>query len=229
MLSRYQKGFRFEREVQEILYRNGITFTGNPIEFNEWKKNIGKGADIQLNNAEVELKWLGTDKIYPSYIEKDYIPRFKFNKKYKIVVVNNKWNVPPKCKYLLSSNKIKLLDVNEFIFWLFKKRNMVSLTNYVNYLSNYFNDYYLYSLIEYDNIMNVLEGCECGAERILPKSLNIGLYILFLNQVSFSKRAENFAVIPLEQRSTRLLNNGWCLDGGRTMPPVAPTVYPKTL
>jgi len=145
MLNRDQKGFPFELEVQKGLDSLKVPFLGNPQTFEEWKKNKGKGADIILSIAEVECKFL-TKKVYPSWILKDYVTRFKFNRKYAIVVVNYKWFIPSNCRKLLYSYHIKVMDKYEFLWFivdLFKKANKfvykLPSTLNLNYLESHHN------------------------------------------------------------------------------------------
>jgi hypothetical protein len=83
------KGYNFEVKVNNVLNDVGITYLSNPLNnIKEWKSRQGKGSDfkIPLWNWEIEAKYSDA-KIFPSWIKRDYIPRFSKNS-FKLVVHN---------------------------------------------------------------------------------------------------------------------------------------------
>jgi hypothetical protein len=83
------KGYNFEVKVNNVLNDVGITYLSNPLNnIKEWKSRQGKGSDfkIPLWNWEIEAKYSNA-KIFPSWIKRDYIPRFSKNS-FKVVVHN---------------------------------------------------------------------------------------------------------------------------------------------
>ncbi len=121
-LSRLEKGFRFELEVCRGIERNikYDSFQHNPLEYSEWLHNIGKGCDCVLVVRgivfNIECKFLDTNRVYPSYIWRDYIPRFKGRSGVYVVVTNNKWNIPYNCRELLRSHGILVWELSELVW-----------------------------------------------------------------------------------------------------------------
>ena len=86
--SRQRKGFRFEKVMQQRLINAMIHFEGNDISsIHKWKRSQGKGVDITIGDIEVEVKYTHA-RVYPSYIKRDWFPRFSPGAKIKIVVAN---------------------------------------------------------------------------------------------------------------------------------------------
>jgi len=119
--SRDQKGFDFELTVMRALDKiNNLRYRANPRTFYEWKHTIALGADIILPFAEVECKFLKS-RVYKSWIERDYIPRFNGYAKDQIIVTNWKWYIPIDCRKLLYRYKIKVMDLGDFITYVMNK------------------------------------------------------------------------------------------------------------
>jgi hypothetical protein len=92
--SRDLKGFNFESRVDTVLNDIGVSYLSNPLDnIKEWKSRQGKGSDfkIPLWNWELEAKY-SEGKIFPSWIERDYIPRFRVGS-FRVTVYNEtmKW------------------------------------------------------------------------------------------------------------------------------------------
>ena len=84
METRFAKGFSFEQAVLGSLLTLPLESADiNPIHsYEAWLHNIGNGCDIKNFvmkglRFSIECKYLETDKVYPSYIWRDYISRFK--------------------------------------------------------------------------------------------------------------------------------------------------------
>jgi hypothetical protein len=83
------KGFNFEVKVNSVLNDVGITHLSNPLDdIKQWKSRQGKGSDfkIPLWNWEIEAKY-SDGKVFPSWIDRDWIPRFK-NGTFRVTVHN---------------------------------------------------------------------------------------------------------------------------------------------
>jgi len=83
------KGFNFESRVDTVLNDIGVSYLSNPLDnIKEWKSRQGKGSDfkIPLWNWEIESKF-SDGKVFPSWIDRDWIPRFK-NGTFKVTVHN---------------------------------------------------------------------------------------------------------------------------------------------
>ena len=130
METRFAKGFSFEQAVLGSLLTLPLESADiNPIHsYEAWLHNIGNGCDIKNFvmkglRFSIECKYLETDKVYPSYIWRDYISRFKGRSGYCIIVTNNKWNVPYDCRRLLQEYGIKVWNQEELA------SNITTLTN----------------------------------------------------------------------------------------------------
>jgi hypothetical protein len=83
------KGFNFESRVDTVLNDIGVSYLSNPLDnIKEWKSRQGKGTDFKILswNWELEAKYSDA-KIFPSWIKRDYIPRFSKDS-FKVVVHN---------------------------------------------------------------------------------------------------------------------------------------------
>jgi hypothetical protein len=88
------KGYNFEVRVDNILKNIGIEYTSNPLQnIALWKRHQGVGTDFKIPslNWELEAKY-SEAKIFPSWIERDYIPRFRVGS-FRVTVYNEtmKW------------------------------------------------------------------------------------------------------------------------------------------
>lgn len=139
--NRLEKGFSFEGETVKGLDTVKARFKANPRDFEAWKKNVEHGADIILPFAEVECKFLKS-KVYPSWIRRDYIPRFHNPNVDRIIVTNWKWFIPKDCRILLYQHDIKVMNREEFLWYVINKlrrRNKYCYSIYV--IDKYLNDY----------------------------------------------------------------------------------------
>jgi hypothetical protein len=83
------KGYNFEVRVNNVFKNIGIEYTSNPLQnIALWKRYQGIGTDfkIPLWNWEIEAKYSDA-KIFPSWIDRSWIPRFK-NGTFKVTVHN---------------------------------------------------------------------------------------------------------------------------------------------
>jgi hypothetical protein len=86
---RDMKGYTFELETNNVLHSLKIEYLSNPLQSIEvWKSRQGKGSDfkIPLWNWEIESKY-SDGKVFPSWIDRDWIPRFK-NGTFRVTVHN---------------------------------------------------------------------------------------------------------------------------------------------
>jgi len=131
---RLRKGFQFEQEIHHTIRQciNYDYFQHNPTSYNEWLHNIGEGCDNTLVVKglvfNIECKYLDTNRVYPSYIWRDYIPRFIGKSGYCVIVTNNKWNIPYTCRTILQERNIMIWNRHEITY------NIITLTN--AYLNN---------------------------------------------------------------------------------------------
>jgi hypothetical protein len=83
------KGYRFELETDSVLHSLKIEYLSNPLQSIElWKRYQGKGSDFKIPswNWELEAKY-SEGKVFPSWIDRDWIPRFK-NGTFRVTVHN---------------------------------------------------------------------------------------------------------------------------------------------
>ena len=153
-LTRDWIGFKWEREVSKSLKLINANFISNPISsFEVWKKNIQKGCDIRLPFAEVECEFRTKYYDEEEYIKKSHVPRFSCNGKTKIVVTNFKWFFGRKSRKLLHEYHIKLMNLQEFIWYVLskmKKHTSKGMVNLVSYLLSIVNSL-TYNMICYIN------------------------------------------------------------------------------
>jgi hypothetical protein len=88
------KGYNFEVRVDNVLKNIGIEYISNPLQnMKLWKRYQRVGSDFKIPslNWELEAKY-SEAKIFPSWIERDYIPRFRVGS-FRITVYNEtmKW------------------------------------------------------------------------------------------------------------------------------------------
>lgn len=122
LTDREEKGFLFENEIHNILTINGYEYRGTPKNPTLWKRDITKGADFNLKwNIELESKYSDA-KIFPSWIKRDWIPRFSNECYYKIVVCNQtlKDKLPNSSIELLREANITLVVITHLAYYLRK-------------------------------------------------------------------------------------------------------------
>jgi hypothetical protein len=88
------KGYKFEVRVDNVLKNIGIEYISNPLQnMKLWKRYQRVGSDFKIPslNWELEAKY-SEAKIFPSWIERDYIPRFRVGS-FRVTVYNEtmKW------------------------------------------------------------------------------------------------------------------------------------------
>ena len=82
-------GFNFEVRIDKILKNMQINYISNPLQnMALWKRHQGIGSDFKIPswNWEIEAKYSNA-KIFPSWIDRDWIPRFK-NGSFRVTVHN---------------------------------------------------------------------------------------------------------------------------------------------
>lgn len=123
---REQKGINFERRVKNQLDMFGF--------YNEWNP-LGKGSDFKVGNIEVEAKFSHA-VIYPSWILRDWIPRFRGE--HKVVVINRGMKLHPKAKGILRKHHITIVTFDHLVGYLLMLCSKVTsygtlLTKLLNY------------------------------------------------------------------------------------------------
>lgn len=136
--SRYLKGFKYERQIWDLLDNIGLEYQPNPIVFEQWKEETNKGFDIKLNIPrkgwlKVECKFI-SKPIFSSWFVRDWLSRDA-----DIFVTNCKWNVPLKERQTLKERGSKLLETHEFYSYLLRlNRKTRTVTNRIfECVSNY--------------------------------------------------------------------------------------------
>ncbi len=84
------KGYSHEVKVKHKLDYYGYSFKSNPLDsIIEWKRCQGKGSDFKglVLNIELEAKDVN-GKVFPSWIKRDWIPRFSYKNEVRIVVMS---------------------------------------------------------------------------------------------------------------------------------------------
>jgi len=113
------KGFIYEVNNQFTFDSYNILHKSNPTAPKEWKGVKGKGLDHTVTCGKillgVEDKFTEAT-IYPSYIRRDYLPRFNgCNCLYEVVLTNDKTKFTPDSVRLLEAYNIKLMNMSDFI------------------------------------------------------------------------------------------------------------------
>jgi hypothetical protein len=107
------KGYNFETRVDNILRQSNIVYNGNPLgNTYEWKRRQGKGSDFKIPywNWEMEAK-SSNGKVFPSWIIRDWIPRFKKNS-FKVTIYNETMKLPTKSLELCFNHDIYLVSID---------------------------------------------------------------------------------------------------------------------
>ena len=91
----------------------------NPLDPYNWKRKIGIGADIHvfIHDAHfaIEVK-SNSAPVYPSYVERDYIPRFKdYETTHRFVVTDNINWFSLDVRKLLFDNRICLVSIEQLL------------------------------------------------------------------------------------------------------------------
>ncbi|MHA1829278.1 MAG: hypothetical protein ACTSX6_11615 [Candidatus Heimdallarchaeaceae archaeon] len=149
LTQREKKGYEFEVEVQEKLIEAGFPrFKANPVNPTEWKRKQRKGPDIILEDIEIECKHVDA-KIFPSWIKRDWIPRFTDRAKYKIVVYKGDLKLTEEGKNLLKENRIILFTLKQLISFLKWLRQIPKflIKDRVTNLLKFIHDFSVFSFI----------------------------------------------------------------------------------
>ncbi|MEM3447894.1 MAG: hypothetical protein QXP38_03290 [Nitrososphaerota archaeon] len=179
-LSRLKKGYLFEMILQELLKLNGITFKGNPKDFNEWCKKTSWGHDIEIEGIFVEAKCL-LRKLELSWFRRDWLSRSA-----SIFVTNDKSLIPYRAKRMLAERHIKLMTPEELVNFFLKRRrvtNPIGILKKLYMRKNGSSVYFFHFLCSSIMELLLLSGfLNRNDNRILPKALsassNIGSRIL---------------------------------------------------
>ena len=160
--------------------RANIPLKHNPIhDYDAWLRNKGKGCDLILPDAQVEIKTVNT-RIYHSWIIRSYIPRYNLLKKYNIlVVIGDKWLIPVEERQFLYLNHIRIMSLDEFINWFIKhySKNTVKANKvFLNKLwlnKSFLNDcYLLVSNCVDDNMIVFYNGIGTSYKHIMDYLIN---------------------------------------------------------
>ena len=115
LTDRELKGFRFETRVDNILRQSNIIYNGNPLSnVYEWKRHQGKGSDFKIVqwNWEIEAKY-SEAKIFPSWINRDWLPRFDSNShSLKVIVHNKEMKLPINSMELCFLHDVYLVEID---------------------------------------------------------------------------------------------------------------------
>ena len=112
---RYYKGYYYEMLVQENLANNGITYIGNPIDLEDWKRVTNTDYDIRVKIdpstwLRVECK-LTLTRLFDSWLIRDW-----YSRNCDVIVTNNVFNVPLYGRNLLATKKkIALVDTYKLV------------------------------------------------------------------------------------------------------------------
>jgi hypothetical protein len=127
LTEREAKGMSWEVYCQYRMDIEGFEHRSNPTDPKEWKRNIESGADSVVYVGErtfgVEFKF-NQAPVYPSYVERDYIPRFVDTEAKgthldrRIVVTSDKHWFSLSCFALFEKHGIMLMDIDEYILFL---------------------------------------------------------------------------------------------------------------
>ncbi|MEM3714217.1 MAG: hypothetical protein QXF82_04640 [Nitrososphaeria archaeon] len=105
------KGYIGEVYVSKKLRIYGIPFISNPLDsIYNWKQYNGKGVDfkILIYDTELEVKNI-TGKVFPSWIIRDWLPRFSYHNENKIVAIPSTTKLSDKCLDLLFTYNIHII------------------------------------------------------------------------------------------------------------------------
>lgn len=126
LTEREQKGFIHEVNsvvaVEKAMPDKRFKLSHNPLTAEEWKRDVGKGADIKASVNGIRV--LGECKsnqaqVHPSYILRDYYPRFKGERtKHRFIITDNLNAYSIACRLLLARMKIRLVTIGGFIAFL---------------------------------------------------------------------------------------------------------------
>ena len=106
------KGYEFEVRVDKVLRNIGIEYTSNPLQnIALWKRRQGAGTDFKIPslNWELEAKY-SEAKIFPSWIKRDYIPRFSKNS-FKVTIHNKNMKMTTRSLELCFLYDIYLIEI----------------------------------------------------------------------------------------------------------------------
>mgnify|MGYP001110330811 CR=1 FL=1 len=115
LTTRQKKGFNFESLVDKKILNWNF----------EWDPRRGKGADFKKNidnkRIEIEAKFSHA-RIRPSWIKRDWMPRFSVDSDIKAIVLNRGMKLSKRCLSLLRENQIVLVfydQLKDFILDVF--------------------------------------------------------------------------------------------------------------
>jgi len=143
---REEIGYTWEVDSQSFLTNEcHVTFCGNPVDLVEWKAKVGSGPDVKIESYSIDIECkFNQAPVFPSYIERDFIPRFQDSyAEYKIVLTNDKEMYSEKDRNLLQQKGIKLfckIDLLNLIYrlkWIsHKKSNKGNKSRYLKGITN---------------------------------------------------------------------------------------------
>jgi hypothetical protein len=115
-------GFNFEVRIDNILKNMEINYISNPLQnMALWKRHQGIGSDFKIPswNWELESKY-SEAKIFPSWINRDWIPRFDKHS-FKVIVHNKEMKLTNKDLELCFLNDIYLVEIS-FLKYVLKTK-----------------------------------------------------------------------------------------------------------
>lgn len=190
---RQRKGHRFEKIIQSTLDNAGISYEGNDISsIHSWKRSQGQGADIKIGDIEVEVKYTHA-RVYPSYIWRDWHPRFSPDAKKKIVVTNRGMQYSKRTKALIRNLGIILLFYDQLINFLVNilrptsKKNTQTTRGVTSFLEP--------SLTKVINIKDFLQSKRLKAEKFACARESVQELILLRLRTSLNHKKIACAIV----------------------------------
>ncbi|MEM3692626.1 MAG: hypothetical protein QXI39_01200 [Candidatus Bathyarchaeia archaeon] len=113
-------GYNWEFKVFCILSELGLGQKDSFPSFDDWKQNIGEGADFKLDGIEIEAKY-SKASIRPSWVKRDWITRFSPTTTLKLIVCNESLKIPEASRKLLEASGICVVRGLEPLRELLKK------------------------------------------------------------------------------------------------------------
>ena len=118
------KGYLGERYVRDRLNQLHFSYECNPLNtILEWKQYQAKGADFKVEgNVEFEVK--NTDsRIYPSWILRDWIPRFSYHNEARVACVPVGIKLSVQCMELLFNRNINICYLDSIRYLVPREAN----------------------------------------------------------------------------------------------------------
>jgi len=203
-ISRYEKGFYFEMNIQTLLDNHNVLYEGNPIFFEDWKRHTNTGYDIIIDelHLKVECKYL-SKPIYESWFKRDWITRDA-----DVYVTSDPYLVPYNCRRHLANVGKKLFTPYQFLAYISKllRGNKYNLNKHVLWLVT---TYLLLKLCTNTEIKRIrtwlrdlLTTLEELVKVILPRSQNIEMLHGYVTLRTLKCKLVNL----------NFINTGWMMN-----------------